>query len=157
MDVFGVEIAKIWGAYFKFRRFYDTAYTHFDQRRASSRSDSTSPARSATSACVAVGMGCGNLVFGLAGLLSFGHLPHRGAVQTKEDAMALSEYRSRCYVDPVTREAVDLMHECDRVDSMPGGKRREQALMDLISRVELFESVLVPVKRSVLRGIVKAL
>jgi hypothetical protein len=71
--------------------------------------------------------------------------------------MVLSKLKSRHYVDPVTREAVDLVHECDRVDAMPCGERREQALVDLISRVELFESVPAPVKRSVLRGTVKAL
>jgi len=71
--------------------------------------------------------------------------------------MVLSKLKIRHYVDPVTREAVDLMHECDRVDAMSSGERREHALMDLISRVELFESVPAPVKRSVLRGTVKAL
>ena len=102
-------------------------------------------------------MGYGDIVSGLAVFLGFGHLPHRGVAQPEEDAMVLSEPKYKHYVDPVTREAVDLVHECDRVDAMPSGERREQALMDLISRVELFESVPVAVKRSVLHGIVKAL
>ena len=94
-------------------------------------------------------------MFGLVALL--GHLPHRGDAQPKEDAMVMSKLKSRFYIDPVTREAVDLFHECDRIDAMPNNEGREQALTDLISRVELFESVPVPVKKSVLHGVIKAL
>jgi len=63
----------------------------------------------------------------------------------------------RSYTDPVTREVVDLFYECDRIDAMPNGELRERALTDLISRIELFESVPVPVKRSVLHDVIKAL
>jgi hypothetical protein len=56
------------------------------------------------------------------------------------------------YVDPVTREAVDLFRTCDRIDTMPNSADRRYALDDLLARVTQFEET-VPesVQRTALR------
>jgi len=55
------------------------------------------------------------------------------------------------YVDPVTREALDLLFECDRIDAMPGSEAQQVAMGSLLARVQEFESA-VPgsVQRAVL-------
>jgi hypothetical protein len=55
------------------------------------------------------------------------------------------------YVDPVTREAIDLLFECDRVDAMSDTEERKKAMDALMDRVVEFESV-VPgsVQRAIL-------
>lgn len=60
------------------------------------------------------------------------------------------------YVDPVTREAADLFLECDRIDGLPSSEARDEALFDLLARIDLFE-VTVPqtVKNSVLSTALK--
>ena len=47
----------------------------------------------------------------------------------------------RPYVDPVTREALDLLFECDRVDAMSDGVAQQKAMDALMERIEEFESV----------------
>ena len=56
------------------------------------------------------------------------------------------------YVDPVTREAVDLFRACDQIDTMPNSEDRRCALDDLLARVTQFEGT-VPesVQRTALR------
>lgn len=55
------------------------------------------------------------------------------------------------YVDPVTREAIDLLFECDRVDAMADSKAKQDAMTALMARVTEFESA-VPgsVQRAIL-------
>jgi len=57
----------------------------------------------------------------------------------------------RPYVDPVTREALDLLFECDRIDAMVGSEAQKVAMASLMARVQEFESA-VPgsVQRAVL-------
>ncbi|MBT3605117.1 MAG: hypothetical protein HOE48_09175 [Candidatus Latescibacteria bacterium] len=45
------------------------------------------------------------------------------------------------YVDPVTREAIDLLFECDRVDAMSDTEEQKKAMDALMERVIEFESV----------------
>ncbi|MFT5369959.1 MAG: hypothetical protein ACI8V2_004938 [Candidatus Latescibacterota bacterium] len=45
------------------------------------------------------------------------------------------------YVDPVTREAVDLLFECDRVDAMSDAEAQKLAMDALMDRVIEFESI----------------
>ena len=40
------------------------------------------------------------------------------------------------YVDPVTREALDLLFECDRIDAMPGSEAQQVAMGSLLARVQ---------------------
>ena len=56
------------------------------------------------------------------------------------------------YVDPVTREAIDLFRACDQIDTMPRSEDRRSALDDLMVRVRQFEET-VPesVQRTALR------
>ncbi|MGA1195675.1 MAG: hypothetical protein ACO36I_04125 [Candidatus Latescibacterota bacterium] len=57
----------------------------------------------------------------------------------------------RPYVDPVTREALDLLFECDRIDAMSGSEAQQVAMTSLLARVQEFEAA-VPgsVQRAVL-------
>ena len=43
-------------------------------------------------------------------------------------------------VNPLTQEALDLFAACDRVDAMPEDPGREQALAELLARVNSFET-----------------
>jgi len=43
-------------------------------------------------------------------------------------------------VNPLTQEALDLFVACDRVDAMPADPVREQALAELLARVNSFEA-----------------
>jgi hypothetical protein len=45
------------------------------------------------------------------------------------------------YVDPATREAIDLLFECDRVDAIADKDAQKQAMDALLDRVIAFESV----------------
>lgn len=45
------------------------------------------------------------------------------------------------YIDPVTREALDLMYECDRIDAMTDPDVQQTAMHALMTRVEEFEAV----------------
>lgn len=47
----------------------------------------------------------------------------------------------RPYVDPVTREALDLLFECDRVDAMSDVAAQKEAMDALMIRIDEFESV----------------
>lgn len=45
------------------------------------------------------------------------------------------------YVDPVTREAIDLLFECDRVDAISDEVAQQKAMDALMDRIMEFESV----------------
>ena len=41
--------------------------------------------------------------------------------------------------DSVATTVLELFSECDRVDTMPADEKRDKAMADLLSRVEIFE------------------
>ena len=68
-------------------------------------------------------------------------LPDAMGVDTQFDAIDVFDVQiiNTPYVDPVTREAIDLFLECDRIDALPDSAARDNALSELLVRIDIFE------------------